>query len=155
MKKLVFLCFFVPLLLTAQTSLAQYKLDSIKIEPRERTNEFDWYMPVKRNLDYYGPMFFGDYKFFLNDTYQRDRFVMGTGHFFDEKGVKKYFTLIFILATTSNDKWQYIHGCLSAEMPDWVYIEEDFVICTNCYCGIISAGNNHGDTRSFDKIGWH
>lgn len=167
MKNLLFLVFFSPLFGLAQPSSAQYLIEEVYkfeivkeqdcyrvdstflFELFERAYEFDWYMPVKRNLDLYAPTLYGDYKFFLDEAYQRDDLVIGTGHFFDEKGAKKNFTLIFLLAETSDDHWKFLHFCVSEEPPVLQYIEEDNFNCVNGNHGIVPAGTKKGDTRSF------
>lgn len=151
MKKIiVFLIFFNPLIGSAQPSSAQYLIEevfkfeivkerdyyridsSFLFELIERAYPNNWYTPIKRNLDIYAYQLLGSYKPFLSEAYERNNLAIGSGHFFDNQGKKKAFTIIFVLDETKKN-YSYIHFCQSKDdtKPVWQFIEISKLRCIN------------------------
>jgi hypothetical protein len=128
-----------------------YRIDSAFLfELMARAYPDNWYIPVKRNLDLYGPKVIKDYKLYLDDVYQKNNLVIGEGHFFDNLGNKISFKAIFVLDKNESN-WQFLHFCVSKDeqKPGWEFFSADQLRCVNGNHSIISAGESRGDTRSF------
>jgi hypothetical protein len=167
MKKLMFVFLLFPFFVSAQPSSTKYLVEKVfqaEIEKKagiyevdsnflfelvSRAYPDDWYIPIKRNLNIYGPMVFGAYKFYLSETYQKDNLAIGYGYFFDKEGNKIAFSIIFVLDETKKN-YYYIHFCQSEDdkKPKWEYLAVDEVKCSYSH-SLISAGDKKGIKKSF------
>ncbi len=167
MKKILFIFLLCPLLLKAQPNSTTYLIENVFINEVDKIGNCyvvdssffyelvlraypnDWYIPIKRNLDIYGPRIFGDYKFFLTESYGENGLAVGNGHYFDEEGRRIAFSIIFVL-DEKKEAYYFIHFCQSKneKLPEWEYLDLDNIRCDYSH-SILSAGGKKNEKRKF------